>query len=97
MRQFNAIADGGVRPNLTFLLDCPIALGLARTGERQVRAGQPREDRFEQEKREFHEKVRAGFLELAAAEPKRFRVIDASRSVDEVTLDIRKIIDRDLV
>jgi len=41
--------------------------------------------------------VRSGFLELAAAEPKRFRVIDASRSVDEVTLDIRKIIDRDLV
>ena len=97
LKQFNAIADGGVRPNLTFLLDCPIALGLARTGERQVRAGQPREDRFEREKREFHERVRAGFLALAAAEPKRFRVIDASRSVDEVTLDIRKIIDRDLV
>ena len=96
LKQFNDIAAGGVRPNLTFLLDCPIALGLARTGERQVRAGQPREDRFEREKREFHEKVRSGFLELAAAEPKRFRVIDASRSVDEVTLDIRKIIDRDL-
>ena len=97
LKQFNDIAAGGMRPNLTFLLDCPIALGLARTGERQVRAGQPRADRFEREKREFHEKVRSGFLELAAAEPKRFRVIDASRSVDEVTLDIRKIIDRDLV
>ena len=96
LKQFNDIAADGMRPNLTFLLDCPIALGLARTGERQVRAGQPREDRFEREKCEFHEKVRAGFLELAAAEPKRFRVIDASRSVDEVTLDIRKIIDRDL-
>ena len=41
-------------------------------------------------------KCGAGFLELAAAEPQRFRVIDASRNVDEVTLEIRKIIDRDL-
>ena len=96
LRQFNAIADGGVRPNLTFLLDCPIALGLARTGARQVQTGQPREDRFEREKREFHEKVRAGFLELAAAEPQRFRVIDASGSAQEVTLEITKIIDREL-
>ncbi len=93
LKQFNAIADGGARPNLTFLLDCPVALGLARTGERQ---GQARQDRFEREKREFHEKVRSGFLELAAAEPQRFRVIDASRNMEEVTLEIRKIIDRDL-
>ncbi|MGH7871541.1 MAG: dTMP kinase [Candidatus Binatia bacterium] len=96
LKQFNAIADGGVRPNLTFLLDCSTALGLARTGERQVQAGQGREDRFEREKREFHERVRTGFLELAAAEPRRFRVIDASRSVEEVTLEITKIIDREL-
>lgn len=96
LKQFNNIADGGVRPNLTFLLDCPIELGLARTGERQVQAGQPPEDRFEREKREFHEKVRAGFLALAAAEPQRFHVIDASRSAEEVTLEIRKIVDREL-
>ena len=96
LKQLNAMADGCVRPNLTFLLDCPPTLGLARTGERQAQAGQAREDRFEHEKREFHEKVRAGFLELAAAEPLRFRVIDASLSVEEVTLEIRKIIDREL-
>ena len=59
LKGFNAVADGGVRPNLTFLLDCPVALGLARTGERQVQAGQARQDRFEREKREFHEKVRS--------------------------------------
>ncbi|HVO94796.1 MAG TPA: dTMP kinase [Terriglobales bacterium] len=97
LKRFNDVADGGVRPDLTFLLDCPIEIGLARTNQRAMHEGQPREDRFEREKREFHEKVRAGFLDLAAAEPRRFRVVDASRGVDEVTLEIRKIIDRELV
>jgi dTMP kinase len=45
---------------------------------------------------EFHEKVRAGFLELASAEPERFRIIDASRSVVEVTQEIKSIMDREL-
>ena len=96
LRQLNDVADGGVRPDLTFLLDCPVALGLARTAQRQVKAGQPQEDRFEREKLEFHERVRAGFLELARAEPDRFRVVDASRSAEEVSSEIQKIIDREL-
>ena len=58
--------DGGVRPDLTFLLDCPVALGLARTNQRGSVAGQPRQDRFEREKIEFHEKIRAGFLDHGA-------------------------------
>jgi dTMP kinase len=45
---------------------------------------------------EFHEKVRAGYLELARAEAARFRIIDASRSVAETTQEIRSIIDREL-
>lgn len=97
LQQLNSIAVAGVRPDLTLLLDCPVALGLARTRERQTPPDQPREDRFEREDLQFHEKVRAGFLALAAAEPKRFRVIDASRSAEDVTLAIRKIIDRELV
>ena len=97
LRQLNQIADEGTRPDLTFLLDCPVALGLSRTSRRQSEAGQPREDRFERENIEFHEKIRAGFLEIARAEPARFRVIDAARSIDEVWRDIEKIADQEIL
>jgi dTMP kinase len=96
LHQFNEIADGGVRPDLTFLLDCPVELGLARTNQRRSVAGEPRQDRFEREKIEFHEKIRAGFLTMARAEPARFRVIDAAQPVEEVTRDIQKIIDEEV-
>lgn len=96
LRQLNDVADQGVRPDLTFLLDCPVEQGLARTARRPIKAGQPQEDRFEREKIEFHEKVRAGFLELARAEPERFRIIQAARPAEAVAADIRSIIDREL-
>jgi dTMP kinase len=98
LRELNKIADRGVRPDLTLLLDCPVELGLSRTARRmaEVETGASREDRFEREKIEFHEKVRAGFLALARAEPERFRIIDASRSALEVTEEIKRIIDREL-
>lgn len=95
LRQLNDIADGGVRPDLTLLLDCPVELALSRTAQRQAQAGhqQRQEDRFEREKVEFHEKVRQGFLEMARAEPQRFRIIDASRGIAEVSSEITTIID----
>jgi dTMP kinase len=96
LRQLNDVADHGVRPDLTFLLDCPVALGLARTSQRQREAAQPREDRFEREKIEFHEKIRAGFLAMARAEPARFRVIDAAQAVEDVARDIQKIVDQEI-
>jgi dTMP kinase len=98
LRELNAIADRGVKPDLTLLFDCPVAVGLSRTAKRLAIAelGSGREDRFERERMEFHEKVRAGFLELASAEPERFRIIDASRSVVEVTQEIKSIMDREL-
>jgi len=96
LRKFNEIADGGVKPDLTFLLDCPVALGLARTNQRRSVAGEPHQDRFEREKVEFHEKIRAGFLTMARAEPARFRVIDATQAVEDVTRDIQKIIDEEV-
>jgi dTMP kinase len=71
---------------------------LSRTAQRQSQAvtTRSRQDRFEREKIEFHEKVRMGFLELARAEPERFRIIDAARSVVEVGQEIKNIIDREL-
>ena len=92
LRRLNDTATEGLRPDMSFLLDCPVDVGLARAARRGAR-----EDRFERENLEFHEKVRQGFLALARAEPKRFRVVDASRPVAEVAKQIRAIIDREPV
>jgi len=99
LRQLNDMASGETRPDLTFLLDCPVEFGLARTALRraQFATGAGQEDRFEREEIDFHQKVRAGFLELARAEPKRFRVIDASQPIEEVSAAIRRIMDQELL
>jgi dTMP kinase len=96
LRQLNKAASGMITPDLTFLLDCPVDLGLSRTHRRESKAGVAREDRFEREKVEFHEKVRAGFLEIARREPLRFRVIDAAMPIEEIAAAIRRIIDQEL-
>lgn len=71
--------QGDVRPDLTLLLDTPVAVGL----ERMRRRGEP-EDRIEREGRPFFERVRAAFLAQAEAEPERFVVIDASLPLAQV-------------
>lgn len=95
LRQFNRVADDGMRPDLTLLLDCPVAIGLGRTASRlaQSQVNSPMEDRFERERLQFHEKVRAGFVALARQEPARIRVIDAAQPPVNVSLAIRKIVD----
>jgi dTMP kinase len=79
------LVQGERRPDLTLLLDGPVAVGLARSRKRD--AGKPR-DRFEGERTEFFERVRAGYLSRAHAEPERMAVIDATRSTEEVTASI---------
>jgi dTMP kinase len=66
-------------PDLTLIFDVPVEVGLARAAKR--RGG---EARFEGKGRDYHERVRQGFLAIAAREPQRCVVIDASRGVDEV-------------
>jgi len=68
----------GLRPDLTLLLDIPVAAGLKRAGNRSS------PDRFEREQHDFFERVRQRYLLAAAQEPERIRVIDASRSISEV-------------
>jgi dTMP kinase len=75
----NAVATGGLSPDLVLLLDLPVADGLAR------RAGDGGANRFEREDAAFHERVRQGFLSLAREEPERWRVIDATGALDGVT------------
>jgi dTMP kinase len=97
LRSLNDIASQGIKPDLTLLFDCPVGIGLFRTARRQSHTASGRnEDRFEREKIEFHERVRAGFLELARAEPNRFCIVDAARSATEVGQEIKNIIEREL-
>lgn len=82
LRAMAAVATGGLAPDLTLLLDVPPEVGLGRkTGASRNRF----ESAFDLA---FHERVRAGFLALAAEEPDRFRVIDSARHIDEVTPDV---------
>lgn len=73
----------GFEPDLTILLDAPAELGMARAG---ARGGT---DRLESEQLSFYRRVREGYLSLAAAEPKRICVIDASQPIVEVQAAIR--------
>lgn len=77
LRAIMEFATGGIEPDLTVLLD----VGPEAAVERQGGAG----DRFEEAGRAFHERVRRGYLELAAAEPDRWAVIEGSATVDEVS------------
>jgi len=82
-----------LKPDITLLLDLPPRVGLARAWQELDSGSRPdTESRFEEEAIGFHEKVRAGYLELAGRESDRFKVIDASRKIDEVQADIRKVL-----
>lgn len=82
------LLSGGLVPNVTFLLDLPVATGLARAAGRNLQAGkQVTEGRFESESLRFHQCVRERFLKLAEADPARIKIIDASRSSEDVFHD----------
>jgi dTMP kinase len=82
------LAQRGLVPDLTILLDAPVATALERARARRGRA-----DRIEAETVAFFERVRAHYLARAAAEPGRFAVIDATRAVDAVAADVARAVD----
>src|SRR5574337_1669981 len=82
-----AYATGGLRPDLTLLLDLGVETGLTRRAGGPA-AGQTRFEDAGLHDRAFHERVRAGFLALAGAEPERWRVIDAARSPARVAAEV---------
>lgn len=85
LSQIHNIAAHNLKPDLTIVLDCPAEVGLKRAWERNEREMiSGKEDRFEQETVQFHEKVRNGYLEIARTEPDRVKVINACESKETV-------------
>ncbi len=80
----NEKATQGLVPDLTFLLDCPVKIGLARATARENRG----QDRFERENLAFHRKVREGYLNLAGKSPERFVVLDGTVEKDVLERNI---------
>ncbi|WP_135077654.1 dTMP kinase [Terasakiella sp. SH-1] len=78
------IAIDGFRPDLTFVLDLPVEVGL----ERALGRGDG-EDRYEKMATQFHHDLRAGFLKIAAKETDRCCVIDATRSIEDIQADMQ--------
>jgi len=84
----NNLACNGISPDLTVLLDCPVETGLGRARQRIESTRGPREERFELESLAFHQRVRDGYLQLAAEEPGRFVIVDAAAKPAQVALAI---------
>jgi len=87
VRAINAFAIGGTLPDLTLLLD----MDHATARERIARSGRAL-DRMESQPAEFFDKVRAGYLELARAEPQRIRILQAGQSPEAVHADIWSLV-----
>jgi dTMP kinase len=85
LRRLQAQATGGLAPDLTILLNLPVATGLSRI---------PRtaQDRLDRETATFHERVRAGYQEMAAAEPRRWREVDAAADENQVAQRILALV-----
>jgi dTMP kinase len=89
MAALERVSVAGTMPDLTLILDLPATVGLARARRRAGATPSPAQpDRFEKERTEVHEKRRQGFLDIAAREPERCRVIDASLDIDRIAGDI---------
>jgi dTMP kinase len=91
INQLHQLIFEDLRPDITILLDLPTQLGLSRAWK-QIKNGKRTGDetRFEEETLSFHDNVRAGYLELARTASNRFKIIDASKDVNQVKKAIRK-------
>jgi len=95
VRYLNAVSSGGLMPDVTFLLDVSPAVGLPRAiAASSLDGGKIKKvDRFEKEEIAFHEDVRKAYLEIAAADTQRVRVINTEKmDVSAVHEEIKKIV-----
>lgn len=85
LHRLQAQATGGLQPELTILLNLPVETGLARIPR-------PARDRLDRETAGFHQRVRAGYQELASADPRRWQEVDASAGEDEIAQQILALV-----
>ena len=88
IQDLNKRSTLGICPDMTFLLDCPVEIGLERAMKRNKALSDEGQDRFERETLDFHNRVRRGYLDLANKHKERFVIIDASLSEDEIEREI---------
>lgn len=77
IKMLNEIAVNGRHPDLTFVFDIDVETSMKRVGDDK--------DRMESAGKEFHNRVRYGYLEIAKQEPKRVKVLDATKTIDEIS------------
>lgn len=82
IKQVVKLATDGLKPDLTLFFDLPVSIGLQRTHKRDEMG--ELKNRLDKENSEFYERVRQAYLEIIDKEPKRFRIIDATLSVQEI-------------
>lgn len=83
INNLNMLATNGKRPDLTIIFDIDVETSMSRVGVEK--------DRMESAGCEFFDRVRAGYLEIAKAEPQRVKVVDAMRSIEEIYVDVVKL------
>ena len=93
LRAITAFATGGLRPDLIVYLDVEIEEGLRRK-KSSFQAGQGEWNRMDQKELDFHRRARAGYLQMAAAEPERWFVLDATRPIASLQQSIRRRVRR---
>jgi dTMP kinase len=90
--QIVQLATGGLKPELTLLFDVTVDESISRTTRRTSSRNPAGRDRLDIEAAEFHTRVREAYLQLANAEPERFRVIDTSGAVEQTHQRVKQII-----
>jgi dTMP kinase len=93
IERLDHLSTQGIKPDVTFLLDCPSDVGLKRALQRNRTLKQEREERFEREEIQFHRRVRKGYLSISKRESYRMKVIDTREGEEKVFERIRKIVD----
>ena len=88
IEQLKVIAQQGVEPDKTFLLDAPVGVGMERARSRGPA------DRFEEEQLDFFNRVRQGFLSIAKSSPTRVEMVDAAQPLSKVQSDLKTIINQ---
>jgi dTMP kinase len=94
IEDFNNFATGGLEPDLTLLFDLDVTLARARMDGRGERRN---EARFDNERRLFHENVRAGYLVVQGNNQDRCQLINAARSIDTIAGDVDRLVDALLI